>query len=153
MKKPTSLLLWIIVLTGIAVMVGMGGCRNPFVRPNPPVANSNPVAPPRDDKAETSKMVVDYLTALQNGDYGAAYGMLSTDSQSRHSAASFEQLGKKGMPLYDLTKLTATVTGDSAKVVLQYLEDPGPHGFYLVRESRVWKIVYWGGIPGAPDPD
>lgn len=153
MKKPTSLLLWIIVLAGIAVTVGVGGCRNPFFRPTPPVTNSNPVALPRDDNAEASKVVVDYLTALQNGDYGAAYGMLSGDSQSQHTTASFEQMGKKGMPLYDLTKVTATVSGDSAEVVVQQSEDPATHGFRLIRESGAWKIVYRGGIPGSPDPD
>ncbi|MHB9107338.1 MAG: hypothetical protein ACYDCO_09825 [Armatimonadota bacterium] len=97
--------------------------------------------------------MVDYLTALQHGDYSGAYGMLSADSQAQHAPASFEQLGKKGMPLYDLTKVTATVNGDSAQVVVQQLEDPATHGFQLTREGGAWKIVYRGGIPGSPDPE
>jgi len=153
MKKPTSLLLWIIVLAGVAVAVGLGGCRNPFFRPSTPVRNTNPAALPQNESTEAENVVVDYVSALQKGDYSGAYGMLSAESHAQHAPASFEQQGKQGMPLYDLTKVTATVSGDAALVVVQLSEDPATHGFQLVREGGAWKIVYRGGIPGSPDPD
>lgn len=152
MKKPTSLLPWIIALAGIAVAVGLGGCRNPFFRPSPPTPQSKP-ATPQQESAAAKQVVVDYVTALQKGDYSGAYGMLSADSQAHHAPASFEQQGKQGMPLYDLTKATATVNGDAARVEVPLSEDAATHGFQLVREGGVWKIVYRGGIPGAPYPD
>jgi hypothetical protein len=89
---------------------------------------------------------------LQEGRYQQAYAMLSSDSQQRHAAADFEQLGKKGMPLYDLSTAKAISDGDKPVVAVQLTEEPGSHGFTLVRESDTWKIVYRGGIPGSPDP-
>jgi hypothetical protein len=154
MKKPTSLLLWIIVLAGVVVAVGLAGCRNPFFQPTPPrTPVQRPVAPPRSEEDEASKAVADYVTALLNGDYSTAYGMLSRDSRQLHTPAKFEQVGKKGMPHYDLQKAKATVTGDTAMVQVQQAEDPATHGFQLVRESGAWTVVYRGGIPGSPDPE
>jgi len=150
MKKPTSLLLLVVfILAGMVIAIGLAGCRNPFFRPTPPVSTPNP----KNDSDQAIQAVSDYVTALKDGDYGTAYGMLSSDSQKTHTAANFEQQGKQGMPLYDLQKMTATVTGDDILVEVQQLEDPATHGFQLARESGVWKIVYRGGIPGAPDPE
>jgi len=157
MKKPASLLLlMVIVLAGMVIAIGLAGCRNPFVRPTAPSA---PVTPPRtpvtgqDAAHEAIQAVTGYMTALQKGDYGTAYGMLSRDSRQQHTAANFEQQGQQGMPLYDLQTAKATISGDTALVELQQTEDPATHGFRLVRESDAWKIVYRGGIPGSPDPE
>jgi phage/plasmid primase-like uncharacterized protein len=144
--------LLVIAFAGIVIVVGLAGCRNPFFRPTPvppPIHSS----PGQTDADKAVQAVSAYVTALQKGDYNTAYGMLSRDSQSLHTAASFEQQGKKGMPLYDLQKATATITGETALVEVQQLEDPATHGFQLVRENDAWKIVYRGGIPGSPDPE
>ena len=154
MKMPTSLPRSICVLLGIAAVLLLAGCRNPFVRSHTPVspgtAPSSVTAPEGEAAAEHT--VEAYLTALREGRYAAAYDMLSKASQGLHSRADFEQTGKKGMPHYDLTTVHAVITGDSAVVGVRLEEDPASHGFHLVRESGAWKFVYRGGIPGSPDP-
>ena len=163
MKKPTSLLWFAMLLAGIVAVVVLGGCRNPFISPRPappaygPTGREPGVPPPSTGTGDTGVQMVQtvtaYITALKDGKYAAAYDMLSNGSQTLHTRAAFEQKGKKGMPLYDFRTAKATVTGDTAMVEIRQLEDPATHGFSLVREGGSWRVVYRGGIPGAPTPE
>ena len=159
-----SRLRFVVILASLAVVLAVTGCRNPFQRftssaPSPmppappPVAPHPPAPPPVADEEQANAVVTAYLTALRQSRYDAAYDMLSQDSQGMHPRANFAAEGKQGMPRYDLTSLTATVTGDRALVAVKLDEEPGSGGFTLVRERREWKVVYRGGRPGQPYPD
>ena len=162
MKMPTLPLRTAIVLIGIASLVLLAGCRNPFVRSRPapgpiPVTTSGSAktTPAGNESTvqQTVQTVTTYLNDLSEGRYDAAYNLLSGESQQLHQRADFERVGKKGMPLYDLKTAITSVDGETAMVEVRQLEDPATHGFHLVRESEVWKVVYRGGIPGQPTPE
>lgn len=97
--------------------------------------------------------VREYVGLLEKGKYAEAYELLSEDSRKQHLLSEFEELGKQGMPSFDLSSAVITMKNDSATVAVQQVEDPATHGFVLVRESKAWKIVYRGGSPGSPYPD
>lgn len=168
MKTPSTLrtllvfvVLILLVLGAGMVMTGRWQPGNFFEEPRPSYTrpeNTDPQIPPppteeptRDILGEEAvKTVVSYVNALKEGRYTAAYDMLSRDSKKRHAPESFERLGKQGMPLYDLDTARATVSGDRALVAVRLVEDKATHGFNLIREQDRWKVVYRGGIPGAP---
>ncbi len=151
---------WRIMLVVVVVTAGLslGGCRifssffdhsRPYSRPAP--ATPAPVSTSAQDISQTAVQTVkDYVAALRSDDYAKAYDLLSLDSQSKHTREKFEKQGKQGMPLYDLERARVTIKGKSAQVEIPEIEDPATFGFHLVREGEAWKVVYRGGIPGAP---
>ena len=154
---PTSLLRLTLVLLVLVVFVMLGsGCKWPTFFSKTAPSGSRPTTPSPTTPATTlgrdaETAVTEYLTALSDHNYAAAYSLLSRDSQSAHAPADFEQQGKQGMPLYDLeTAKTIEVRNNTALVEVRQLEDPATHGFQLVREDEHWKIVYRGGTPGVP---
>ena len=120
-----------------------------------PHASLSPTAPSVDKqlRLQAIETVRAYLSSLEKGKYAVAYDMLSEESRKQHLLSDFEQMGKQGMPSYDLSSAVITMQSDGATVKLQQLEDYATHDFLLVRENKVWKIVYRGGSPGSPYPD
>jgi len=159
MMKPTSLLWFVLVCVGVFAVIAMSGCRKISTfsgRPATPTPASPAVERPVQPSTRNALVVStikQYLAALREHDYAAAYELLSRDSQSIHSRASFEQQGKQGMPLYDLETARVTINGNQADVVIQQLEDPATHDFHLVREDGEWHVVYRGGAPSQPYPE
>lgn len=148
----------LLALVVIAVL-GFSGCRKPlgFSEQSTPSAESSHPSGPLDLGAEAVQTVSDYLKALSQDnshapDYDAAYNLLSRDSQSMHTRASFEaDANRQGIPNFALNTAFTTVKNDNATVVLKSPdEDAMTHGFDLVREDGHWKIVYLGGGPGMP---
>lgn len=136
-----------------------GGCRKResfFTRskPAPPASTSTIPTPPKQTQPALRQQAVEtvstYITALGEHNYTAAHAMLAEESRAQWAPNTFIQQAKQGMPLYDLNTASATVTGNTALVAVQQLEDPATHGFHLIREKDLWKIVYRGGIPGQP---
>lgn len=129
---------------------------------NTPPVTSLPATTPRQahpastqspsDEQQVVTTVTRYITALKESNYGEAYKLLSASSKNRHNISDFEQQGKKGMPLFDLSPKQVSVDGDTAIVELPLTEDPATHPFHLVREDKAWKVVYQGGVPGNPYP-
>lgn len=155
MMTPTSLLRVSLVLGGVLLLCALAGCRGLPIRSSQPVHRSSKhqSAPPSENRSATAiQTVTEYLTALEQRKFADAYELLSRDSQSKHDRAEFEEQSKREMPSFDLTTASTTITGDTALVQVQQTEDPATHGFTLVREDGAWKIVYWGGTPGAPYP-
>ena len=153
----------VLFLAGLAVVFVLAGCRNPFLpfkSPAPATPAVTPAVPtpapsprPATDADGPAAVVTAYLTALQDSRYQTAYDLLSRDSQRAHTRAQFEEVGKQGMPRYDLSGPTATMTGDKAEVSVKFVEETGSGGFTLVREDGAWKVAYRGGRPGQPYPE
>jgi hypothetical protein len=169
MKKPISLLRIALLLMVMTTLL-LAGCRRlPTLfewKTNSSGTPSSQDTPPREpehlgkqadqseDRGEQAvQTVTDYLNAIDQHDFATAYGLLSRDSQRKHSRAEFEQQSKQGMPQYDLKTARASITGNRARVEVRQLEDPATHGFSLARENGKWKIVYRGGGPGQPYAD
>ena len=162
MMTPTPHLRIITLILGIGVVLLISGCRKPttsmypqHTTPSSPNVATEPVSTESAAllRRQALETVRDYLTLLEREDYAGAYNMLSSASKDYQVLSAFEMLGKQGMPSFDLKSATVTVTGNTAKVVLQQVEDYATHGFHLVREDKTWRIVYRGGSPGSPYPD
>jgi hypothetical protein len=162
MKMPTMQSRMLFPVLGVLLVVLFAGCRMPWASnptpgpSSPPVVHSTtnrPVPATREQlESEAIRTVTDYVQALEEEKYTAAYALLSQQSQQRHSLADFERLGKQGMPSFDLKTAQATVTGQQALVSVGFLEDANTAGFHLAREAGRWKVLYRGGSPGMPDP-
>ncbi|HEY3416958.1 MAG TPA: hypothetical protein VGM23_08760 [Armatimonadota bacterium] len=145
----------VLALLGLLLLFVLVGCRKLptfFREPQPTPASRTTTPAPSSVNLSDQAMqtVTDYVAALNEHNYARAYDMLSKESQSRHTRASFEQQGKEGMPSYDLKSAKTTVNGEKATVEMQISEEAGSHGFQLAREGEAWKIVYQGGRPGQP---
>ncbi len=157
---PTSLTRIVLVGLGCAALVALVGCRKvpSFFEHGTPAPTSTPTAPPAPTPSPNQvalTAVSAYVTALEKHDFAAAYELLSTDSQSKHSRASFEKQANRGeMPSYDLTTARIlSLSGDDALVEVHLADDPATHGFTMHRERGAWKVVYWGGTPDWPEAD
>jgi hypothetical protein len=156
---PTSLLRSVLVGWGIVALFALAGCRKwpSFFDQSPTPTPTSTPAPATHSAEETAAItaVSAYITALEKHDYATAYDLLSADSQSKHSRASFEQQAKKGeMPSYDLKSAhVLSMKGNDALVEVRMTEDPATHGFTMHREGGSWKVVYWGGTPDWPEAE
>jgi len=134
----------------VCVAAGLGCSRG---RPRHRVTRH---APPRAAQSEADAAraaVVDYLSALQAGDYRAAYALLSAESRKLHPTAQFERQARQGVTTYDLSSAQARLTGAGRAEVLLHLEnDPASTAIIALRESGKWRIVYLRGRPGFPYP-
>jgi len=120
----------------------------------PPTVVTGPVAPqPESPEAAAQQAVVAYLQHLQNDAYQAAYELLTVDSRKRHSLEEFQRLAKQGIPFYDLSSATVSLTGaDRAEVTVHQTEDPASITITAAKENGLWRIVYLRGRPGSPYP-
>jgi hypothetical protein len=103
-------------------------------------------------RTAAKQTVIAYVKALDRKDFHAAYDLLSQASREQHTYAQFAQQGNSGITQLDLSTAAADDSDGNMVVSMQLAEDPGSHGFYLVREGGHWKIVYRGGSPGMPQP-
>jgi hypothetical protein len=85
-------------------------------RSSPSGSNTGTEISPDTLMVQAKTTVITYITDLNDGNYAAAYDLLSEASQSAHTRADFEQTGKKGMPLYDLKTAKVSVDGETAVV-------------------------------------
>lgn len=93
------------------------------------------------------------MQQLQDGDYAAAYALLSVDSRKRHSHEEFERLAKQGVNLYDLSSASAAlVKPDRVEVTLRMEEDPVEATIVAAKQGGKWYVVYTRGRPGLPYP-
>jgi len=142
----------VIVLLAAAIIAVVVLYRRP--QP-PPTVVTAPVAPPQPESAAAAaqQAVVAYLQHLQNDEYQAAYELLTADSRKRHSLEEFQRLAKQGIPFYDRSSATVSLTGaDRAEVTLHQTEDPASITITAAKENGLWRIVYLRGRPGSPYP-
>jgi hypothetical protein len=132
-----------------AVVAGCSRSKPPSVAPRPPAPG--PAAASPSDQARDA--VVAYMRYLQDGDYAAAYALLSAESRKRHPREEFERMAKQGVTLYDLSSARAAlVKPDRAEVTLRLEEDPVSATIVAVKQDGKWYVVYARGRPGFPYP-
>jgi len=119
--------------------------------PGPPVA---PAPPPPPVRASPTEVVVAYLQALDQGDLGAAYGYLSSESQRAHPYERFVEQCQSGSGTeFELSGAKETPGEDGRVVVtIPLVEDPAEGSFTTVEETEGWRVVFIGGAPWFPYP-
>jgi hypothetical protein len=143
-------LLLLAAIGAVCVVAGIGCSRG---RPPQRVARPATARAAQSESDAARAAVVDYLQALQSGDYGAAYALLSAESRKLHPAAQFERQAKQGITIYDLASAQARLTRtDRAEVRLRLENDPASTAVVAVREGGQWRVVYRRGRPGFPYP-
>jgi hypothetical protein len=125
-----------------------------YPRPRPPVVTPAVAQPQPESAAQAAQQaVVTYLEHLQNDEYQAAYELLTADSRNRHPLDEFQRQAKQGIPFYDMSSATVSLTAPGrAEVTLRQVEDPASITITAARENGAWRIVYLRGRPGSPYP-
>lgn len=146
MKMRLALLIVAVAL--VAVIWAM--LRFPSVKPaSKPPHPKPPAASPRE-------VVHDYLTALEQKDYAAAYALLSRESKEVHSRAEFGALADKyAAPSLDAAAGVEQAVEEGRMVVMvPMIEDPATSSFTLVKEEGEWRILFRNedGSPWFPYP-
>jgi len=146
----------VLVAVGL-VLVAFAILRYPAPQ-RPPVTVTPPAAPPpvtpHVGAATPKEAVVDYVQALDQKDYRAAWDDLSTESQEAHPYSEFVDRAETGQST-DLD-LAAAREGEEHNgqviVTVPLVEDPAEAAFTTVKEDGGWKVVYIGGEPWFPYP-
>jgi len=137
---------------GLLCVVFVPGCsrRKPRpVAPRPPAPRPTAATPAE----QARNAVVAYMQHLQDGDYPAAYALLSAESRKRHPREEFERMAKQGVNLYDLSSAhAALVKPDRVEVTLRMEEDPVEATVVAAKQGGKWYVVYTRGRPGVPYP-
>jgi hypothetical protein len=143
----------LLVVAGVAVALALH--FYPEARPAPGTGSQPPpVTRPAAHTPSPVQTVTSYIQALEDKKYETAYGLLTAESQQKHSYDEFvSQVEKTGVTDYDLATARAKEESEAAAVVeVQLKEDPSSAGFHLVKEKSAWRIAYREGIPSFPYP-
>jgi hypothetical protein len=145
----------VILLVVAAVAVALTLYFYPQARPAPGAGSQPPPAAVQPVARVLSPVqtVTSYIQALEDRKYETAYGLLTEESQQKHSYDEFvSQVEKTGVTDYDLSTARAEEQGEGAVVEVQLKEDPSSAGFHLVKEKNAWRIAYREGTPSFPYP-
>ena len=152
-----SLLAIVIIL----VMILFAGCfwQDLFNKPSsdaPDKPQSQPENIITDNDLSLAKANVKaYIESMQNAEFSRAYEFLSEESKSLHSLSEFTHDIKQGMPPLDLSTIKAQEAENEGMILvsIDFNDEPGTAGYYLMRENGNWVIVYRGGSPAMPSAE
>ncbi len=141
----------VLILLAVGIVLGVM-YFHPAPKPPPPRVSVPKPAKVTAPLASPSETVKTYLGALYEKNYRTAYNQLSAASQQAHPYDEFVKLNEeKGMTQFDLTSAKQEAGGEEEAVVsVSVKEDVAQHGFRLVQEEGVWKIVFLKGTPSFP---